>query len=453
MSRVVRASKFRHVFGTVFKKEQCYDDLRVTRSAWDSNFIAANPAFFAVLWESGGGGSVAVVPWNNNYKGKVDPNLPLISGHKSAVLDIDFHPFNDNLLATVSEDCVGKIWSIPEGGLKETMTESAQTLSGHKRKVGTVKFNPVANNILATTSGDFSVKIWDIEKGVAGLSVDAQHSDLINSAEWNFNGSLLATTCKDKKIRVVDPRTSKIVGEAEGHQGVKGSRVIYLGTKEKLFSVGFTKTSEREYAIWDPRDMNKPLIQTNVDTSSGVFMPFYDNDTNVLFLAGKGDGNIRYYEMVDEAPYIHFLSEFKSSTPQRGMTMVPKRAVNVSECEIVRLLKLGTKLMEPIAFNVPRKSDVFQDDIFPDCFSGEYALTADEWYGGANANPKTTSLQGGFVQKDKPQASFNPDKQEEVKVLSEKEMKDEIEKLTKRVAYLEAEIVKRDAKIKDLGGN
>ncbi len=84
-------------------------------------------------------------------------------------------------------------------------------------------------------------------------------------------------------------------------------------------------------------------------------MPFFDNDTNVLFLAGKGDGNIRYYEIVDDAPYIHYLSEFKSNVPQRGMCMLPKRAVNVSECEIVRVLKLGVKLVEPISFQVPRK--------------------------------------------------------------------------------------------------
>jgi coronin-1B/1C/6 len=122
-----------------------------------------------------------------------------------------------------------------------------------------------------------------------------------------------------------------------------------------VFSVGFTKTSEREYAIWDPRDFSKPLARQSIDSASGLIMPFYDRDTNVLFLAGKGDGNIRYYEIVDEPPYIYFLSEFKSSTPQRGMAMLPKRAVNVSDCEIVRMLKLSTKTMEPISFQVPRK--------------------------------------------------------------------------------------------------
>ncbi|CAN0593918.1 unnamed protein product, partial [Laminaria digitata] len=29
----------------------------------------------------------------------------------------------------------------------------------------------------------------------------------------------------------------------------------------------------------------------------GVILPFYDDESSLLFLAGKGDGNIRYYEV------------------------------------------------------------------------------------------------------------------------------------------------------------
>jgi len=446
MSRIVRSSKYRHVFGTVAKKEECFDDLRVTRAAWDSNYVCASPSYFAVIYQSAGGGAFAVIPYSAS--GKVDPKLPLITGHKGEVLDIDFNPFNEQLIASVSEDCTGKIWGIPEGGLKESLTEPLQTLSGHRRKVGSVLFNPVANNILATSSTDFSVKIWDIQKGTAPVTIDAKHSDIIQSLDWNGNGSLLATSCKDKKLRVIDPRQSSIVQEAEAHQGVKGSRVCWLGTK--LFSTGFTKTSEREFAIWDSRELSKPLSRTNVDSASGILMPFFDRDTSVLFLAGKGDGNIRYYEIVDENPYIHYLSEFKSATPQRGCCLLPKRALNVSDCEIDRILKVSTKMVEPISFQVPRKSDLFQEDLFPDCYAGEPSLTADEWMSGKNAEAKTRSLAPGFVQKEKPKAEFSFDKKEEEKPLSEKELKDLVEKLQKRVAFLEAELIKKDAKIKEL---
>jgi coronin-1B/1C/6 len=42
MSRFVRASKFRHVFGTAAKRESCYENIRVSGNAWDSDLIAVN---------------------------------------------------------------------------------------------------------------------------------------------------------------------------------------------------------------------------------------------------------------------------------------------------------------------------------------------------------------------------------------------------------------------------
>jgi hypothetical protein len=70
------------------------------------------------------------------------------------------------------------------------------------------------------------------------------------------------------------------------------------------------------------------------------------------------DGNIRYYEYVDEAPFLHFLSEYKSSEPQRGLAFLPKTALNIAECEIARAFKVHPFLVEPISFKVPRKVSV-----------------------------------------------------------------------------------------------
>lgn len=62
--RVVRSSKFRHVYGTALKREQCYDNIRVSKSSWDSTFCAVNPKFLAIIVESAGGGAFIVLPHN-----------------------------------------------------------------------------------------------------------------------------------------------------------------------------------------------------------------------------------------------------------------------------------------------------------------------------------------------------------------------------------------------------
>ena len=58
----VRPSKFRNVFGTAWKREQCYDNIRVSKYSWDSTFCSVNPKFIAVITESAGGGAFIVLP-------------------------------------------------------------------------------------------------------------------------------------------------------------------------------------------------------------------------------------------------------------------------------------------------------------------------------------------------------------------------------------------------------
>jgi len=327
--------------------------------------------------------------------------------------------------------------------------DALQTLKGHKRKVGTVNWHPTASNILATSSTDYTVKVWDVNVGKA-VTDAKDHTDSIGSVAWNYDGSVMATACKDKKARIIDPRTGVITATLAAHEGAKGSRCLWLGTKGTLMTVGMTKLSEREFRIWDPRNLSAHLCHKRIDTSSGQLMPFYDNDSSMLYLAGKGDGNIRYYEMVDEAPYFHFLSEYKSSSPQIGMGILPKLSCNVGECEIQVMLKATPSAVEPISFKVPRKSDLFQDDLFPET-PGEVApMTADEWIGGKNANPILVSLEDGYVA---PKHKAMDVRKVEVKVekeLSTAEMKQKIKDLENRVAYLETELSKKELTIKEL---
>lgn len=70
--RVVRSSKFRHVYGQALKREQCYDNIRVSKSSWDSTFCAVNPKFLAIIVESAGGGAFIVLPHNKVSKSYIE---------------------------------------------------------------------------------------------------------------------------------------------------------------------------------------------------------------------------------------------------------------------------------------------------------------------------------------------------------------------------------------------
>jgi len=119
-------------------------------------------------------------------------------------------------------------------------------------------------------------------------------------------------------------------------------------------------------------------------------------------LCGKGDSTIRYFEVTTEEPFVHFLSMFTSSEPQRGIGFMPKRGINLNINEISRFYKLHSSgLCEVIPFTVPRKSELFQDDLYPDTVGDTPAMTAEEWMSGKNAAPGKISLKDGFKEKEK----------------------------------------------------
>jgi coronin-1B/1C/6 len=391
---VVRVSKYRHVFGTAAKPENAYTDLRANIAAFDTDYIKANTLFFTFPWQ-GGGGSLAV--FKHTDTGKKSADTPTLSGHTGQIVDFAFNPFNEYILASGSTDTTTKIWSIPEEGLTQTITEPTVSLEGHMKKINNVLWHPTANNVLLTAGGDNKILLWDVERGKEQITVDNVFNDAIQSLAFNKNGNSLVVTSKDKKLRLLDVRSKDQVmtTETEGHQGTKGSRAIWLTGQDRIFTVGFTKMSERHFMIWDPRSMTKPIHTEDIDVSAGLIMPFYDEGTNLLFLAGKGDGNIRYYELTDSEPYIYHISDFKSTDPQRGMCMVPKLALDVHQCEVVRLLKLENKIVTPISFQVPRRSDLFQPDIYPDTPAPEPALTAEEYFNGETKEPIYVSMKPG----------------------------------------------------------
>ncbi|XP_042327592.1 coronin-1A isoform X2 [Sceloporus undulatus] len=290
------------------------------------------------------------------------------------------------------------VWAVPEVGLIRSLNEPLVTLEGHSKRVGIVTWHPTAQNLLLSAGCDNVVKVWDVGVGQAPLSLDELHPDAIYSASWNQDGSLLCTACRDKRVRIFDPRAGGTIANElpRPHEGSRPVRVVTVNDG-KLFTTGFSRMSERQVALWDPRNPEEPLTLQELDTSSGVLLPYYDPDTNVVYLTGKGDSSIRYFELTGEAPFVHYLSMFSSKESQRGGGWMPKRGLDVSKCEIARFYKLHERKCEPIAMTVPRKSDLFQEDLYPDTVGPDPALTSEEWLSGKNASPILISLKDGYT--------------------------------------------------------
>ncbi|XP_017113241.1 coronin-7 isoform X4 [Drosophila elegans] len=381
-----KASKYKNAAPIVPKAEACVREICVGSYQTYGNNIAASGAFMAFNWEHTGS-SVAVLPLDDC--GRKSKTMPLLHGHTDTVTDLKFSPFHDGLLATASQDCLVKIWHIPEKGLEQSLSDPEAIFSHKQRRVETVGFHPTADGLMYSTAAG-CVALFDLSTQKEIFS-NNEHPEVIQSASWREDGSVLATSCKDKCVRIFDPRAagSPIQLTAESHQSIKDSRVVWLGNQQRILTTGFDAARLRQVIIRDVRNFNTPEKTLELDCSTGILMPLFDPDTNMLFLAGKGDTTINYLEITDKDPYL--IEGLRHTGEQtKGACLVPKRALKVMEAEVNRVLQLTSNMVIPIMYQVPRKTyRDFHADLYPETTGYKTELVAGEWLDGSNqAVPK-----------------------------------------------------------------
>ena len=168
-------------------------------------------------------------------------------------------------------------------------------------------------------------------------------------------------------------------------------------------------------------------------------MPFYDNDLGVLYMYGKGGGNVMYSEIINDSKKWYSLGTYRDTEPQKGGGWLSKKGCDVWQCEINRFFKLTTKSIIPISFIVPRKSgnDVFQEDIYLDCYAGKAALSATEWIEGNNKEPIKKSMNPENQNDENDQNAF-------VKKKSYQDLEKEVISLKERIKELEVQLAAKN---------
>lgn len=112
---------------------------------------------------------------------------------------------------------------------------------------------------------------------------------------------------------------------------------------------------ERENAVWNSTDLSTPLDIKRLDSSSGIALPLYDEDTSILFLPSRGESIVRWMEISESAPFMTEGISFSAQGPVAGATFFPKQLLNVMQTEVVRLLTVNANGLWPISVSIPRR--------------------------------------------------------------------------------------------------
>ncbi|KAJ3123411.1 Coronin-7 [Physocladia obscura] len=337
-----------------------------------------------------GGGGIHVVGNGTNANNVVNS----IGG---SVSDFDVR---GDILAAVGGNMV-RIIAMPS-------SFSADSISNNSAVVGSAGFETAAHLVLLNRVAPIAA----VATVSAAVFVDAAttkeivslaHPSTLQSLAWSAQGSTLAATAKDNIVRLFDPRAARsnsvdaaVLISQVHHAGVKPSKIVPLSDASYFLSTGFSKSRDRELALWDVRNFKSPTFSLKVDSSTGLLIPLLDVDSGLLFLAGKGETTIRTFE-VTTSNITQTLTNFITSVPVISACLMHKLAVDVMDCEVARIMALATagtsETIVPISATVMRKNKIdFQEDLFPPTFSDIIVISAQEWLNRKDTPPAKVSL-------------------------------------------------------------
>jgi len=208
---------------------------------------------------------------------KRTPTVHQFACHTSSVHDVAFSPFYSTIFATASEDLHVKIWEVPSTHSPSVKQDATASLKGHEKRVSFCCLNPVADWVMATGSADSTVRIWNLETQSQAACLKLQ--DALLSVKWNESGALIATTCKDKTLRILDPRLQGTTLKTDTHEGTKAAKCEWLnglcGAPHLVVTAGFTKKATREFALFDIRNIKQPTMREDMDKGTGIVNPFF----------------------------------------------------------------------------------------------------------------------------------------------------------------------------------
>eukprot|EP00038_Savillea_parva_P031352 m.85467 g.85467 ORF g.85467 m.85467 type:complete len:475 (-) comp9632_c0_seq2:2034-3458(-) len=137
----------------------------------------------------------------------------MAGGHTDEVNAIRWDP-STKYLASCSDDCTAKIWSLEMDGPLQSLK--------HDNKIYSLKWNPAAPHdspVLASASFDHTTKIWNALEGTCLFTLEG-HASPVYSVNFSPDGHYLASGSFDKSVMIWSLKTGRVVQTCTAGGGI-----------------------------------------------------------------------------------------------------------------------------------------------------------------------------------------------------------------------------------------
>lgn len=150
----------------------------------------------------------------------------------SRINALAFHPTDQNILVSGSQDGLIQVWDINQPQPIQTLDDSADRIVSI-----TISSN---GQYLASGSYDQSIRIWDLETGDLLQTLDG-HDFVVADVAFNPEGTVIASSSYDESIKTWDWNQGRSLCTLEGHSGFVYS-ITFADSGNTLVSGGYDGT-------------------------------------------------------------------------------------------------------------------------------------------------------------------------------------------------------------------
>ena len=344
-------------------------DCELSTERTEGRLMAANKKYLAMAMKTGK--DLLVVDPSKSISLKSE--MPCLS-HDSNILDLEFSPFDNNILASSYEDNSILLWKIPEEGFHENITKENILYKKHNNKVYFVNFNPISSDVICSSTHKGDLHVWNMEKNEIFFKIDL--NEYITSLSWNPNGDLIGAISISRKMNIIDPRSQNNIFSKEISNKYK-SKFIWVDNNIFL-TLSWNKENEYRFLkLWDIKKIDSEISSIKIDSFRNISTPFINRELKLIYIIEKEDKNFYVYD--NSKGGLDFLTSFESCNSNYSI-LFDRRGLNRNKLEVDRFARYSIKTKKIFYSSLIVNRNINDlDTLYPSSEKRIVPITFDQW--------------------------------------------------------------------------
>ena len=364
------------------EEKKYFSNCNLLKISTDGRLISINEKYLAIAHKTSG--VINIVNSNESRDlSKEDVNNLISINDKSNILDIEFSPFDNDILAYANENNSVIISKITKEDKKINLN-NFDIFQKHKNKVNFVNFNPVASNIMSSGTLFGNVCIWDSNKLEEIYKELPKLNNYLTSLLWSPNGKSIGITTKKGFFNIFDIRENKYIIQNKIN-GFSEEKVFFNWIdNNNIVVLGHNEKKERIMSLFDIRkqaqnERIKEFFNIKIDSGNADAIPLVNPEMKLIYVIGKDSTKIRMFDYL-KLKVEKLTHEINVKETNAYSIIYPRKSLNKNMREIDKIIRCSkNNNIFYINIKIPEKNSQFEENLYTENQGGAPLYTCDKW--------------------------------------------------------------------------